>query len=65
MTMPALPIPPATMAIWSGVTSIRSCPKAIRPASTSLFRSGRQSVPSRYRPLGSRSPSGVSSGGRS
>ena len=35
MSLPPTPIEPATIAICSGVTSIRSCPNAIRPASTS------------------------------
>ena len=43
--IPALPIAPATIAIWSGVTSMRSWPNAIRPASTSEFRFGYQSSP--------------------
>jgi hypothetical protein len=43
ITIPALPIPPATIAICSGVTSIRSWPNAIRPASTSWSRAGYQS----------------------
>ena len=38
--MPSLPIVPATIAICSGVTSSRSWPNAIRPASTSLSRFG-------------------------
>ena len=47
ITIPALPIPAATIAIWSGVTSIRSWPNAIRPASTSGLRFGYQSSPPR------------------
>jgi hypothetical protein len=38
--MPSLPIVPATIAICSGVTSSRSWPNAIRPASTSRSRFG-------------------------
>jgi hypothetical protein len=37
---PPFPIAAATIAICSGVTSIRSCPNAIRPASTSESRLG-------------------------
>ena len=34
MTTPRLATPAATIAIWIGVTIIRSCPNASRPGST-------------------------------
>ena len=42
-TTPLFAIVDATIAIWSGVTSIRSCPNASRPASTRFGSFGSKS----------------------
>jgi hypothetical protein len=56
--------PPATIAICSGVTSIRSWPKAIRPASTSESRFGIPELADSCRARSDTAPRRVSSGGR-
>jgi len=45
MTTPPFAIPAATIAIWIGVTCIRSCPKASRPGSTWFGSCGRKRRP--------------------
>ena len=65
MRTPPFAIVATTIAIWSGVTSSRSWPKASRPGSIWFGSSGSKSRPFDHRPLGVRSSSGVSSGGSS
>ena len=57
ISLPPKPSAPATIAICSGVTSIRSCPKAILPAST-LESTRVVELPVVIEPTGSRSSAG-------